>query len=222
MTIILPTSVGTPGAVIDGPALDANFTAISAGSAALTDENIRYNSVTARNINPYSVIPLLGQPVVARNVNVTTATYTGLTALAITHGAEPLLVGPLLIQPGSFMRVHWRQYIDSGTFAAKDLGDLTQFVLYWNIGAGYVVCPTQPDWKVGYYNWSNNGGGGTVGMFRDQDYCHNMAGSWVYQNSSNANVVVTGIKLYVIPATLNGADNIELGEGTLIAFVVAK
>jgi hypothetical protein len=49
-----------------------------------------------------------------------------------------------------------------------------------------------------------------------------MAGSWVYQNSSNANVVVTGIKLYVIPATLNGADNIELWEGTLIAFVVAK
>lgn len=213
MSQFVPVSVGVPGDVIDTTKLNAPFTGLGGASTSLNTDNYKYNSIVARSINGLAVVPVAGIQA-SRNTSSTPVTYTGnVTPLPITHGVSAMQIGPFIMPDDSFLRVFWHVHVYSGTFVTPNLNNFTTFYLYWDIGAGYVQVPNTPHWSLAYYNEDSAG-------LRDQTKTHNMAGSWAYDRpAGGGGITITGIRLYVVPATLDVLDSVDLGEDTLIGIV---
>lgn len=203
MTVANPASVGSPGSAIVAADLNDAFDEFSSTAGA---DNIRNDGVTAYQLTMSSINFVAGG---AKNTSGTATTYTGTTYQAITHGAAALLVGPIFVADGGWIRVHWHQLITVQTLAVPSLDEFTSFKLEWDIGAGFVSAPDLLIWGVSPYTSTSAGTLATTSI-------HNMAGSWVYKNTSGSTLTITGIRLMVRPAMSDAAGTADLAEGTLV------
>ncbi len=211
MSNILIPSIGAAGAVITATGLNDGFTAIEGFTADA--ENFRLDGVTGLCISGLAITPVGSAASAAKNTSATLTTYTGNAVYQdITHGASALLIGPMFLPDNGTLRIHWHQYVDSIAVTAPSLENRFAFRLVWDIGVGYVNIPNAQTWEE-YASTQTDLGAVPQASYR------NCSGSTIYQNTTGSLITITGIKLRIIPGSLDPADNVSLGEGTLISII---